>query len=636
MHSKNLNLSVSLDGKVEEILDVSRDYIEVNIRVPFQHEILLDYFKEALSEGTVFADLRARAARLGFDLETLVDADTDKQKNGNSAFSIDDSSIIYRAKIFPYMDDFLPRDGDWQRTLGYEGWNPGKLVAILDDDFVNQEELRISLMNDQVRLPKGSVLNEDSVMLSLNQKRYEPRMEKTNVLSLTQALDNLEREELGQFQRQVGSDLVVPSDGGLVTHTSLRSDSYSLLIAHDQKNGIRNTQALHVNPHSSVDLYLGLKGNSKSDTPIESVKVHFLKNPVHKLRSNVMIPDLKLADRVRTTEEHYNPKYTVHIHVPSYLSGKGNLIKIGDIDPDSPSDLRMLGKYIRNKKGGNLNIYFRTFPPQNIINQLISAETSENISSLVFSRPSILEESFSNTDYWDMKNLRKNDIEVIWDHPILDRLFFHRIGFMKASETDIFDQAYSSNSIFAAFGSAAYASEADKKNMNDATIGVSRFLGRFGYIVNGGGPAAMNESTNAAREAGLRVITVSLSIAQEQQQDSYRHIIIPFGGRHINIRQGIMTNYAGGGYLIYDGGSGTAFETFEAITKSIIEARNRPILLIGDSPVQQKVADLVDEHVRSGRLSSDIYRNFRHLPDGKQVYNALMDHYNLDDAVNFL
>jgi predicted Rossmann-fold nucleotide-binding protein len=614
-----LNLSTSLDGKVIEITKESEDSLNVWIKVPFVHQEHLDYFINALSNGTVFADLRARTSILGFDLRIIGE--------GNNAFVRDNMTIIYEATLFPYRDTFFPHDGHWKDIVGYIDWDAGKLVAVLHEQIVQRPEVESLIQQGKVKLREGSMLTEVGSFIKIDGNRYKPIPQKMNVACLRQAHDNLDREELAQFMEAEydHSGMVsVPANSGKLAHTSVRTGIFSLLLDHDQKEGVRTTQALHVSPHSSEDLFIGLKGNKTGSVSLDGVTAKFLKNPLLELKGTITVPGLKLEQTRDLAHEPYSPRYSAFIFRPNASTQK--ISKIADIDPEDSNDLKKFSGYLATLEGKSNILYFNTFPSGRIVNEFLAARIAEKLYGVIFCRAPVLGTSFSDTDFSDILRMRKCGIEVIWDHPTLDRLYFHRIGFMGDKERVFLENAYSSNSIVAAFGSASYCSQEDSTNINQAISGVAKFIGDTGYIINGGGPAIMQDISLAAKQHGLHVATASLAIAQEAPQQLYRHSIMPFGGRHINLRQGVMTDNTTG-TLVFSGGVGTDSETFEVLTKVIVESKAGWAYIIGDAPEQRALVSLIETNIAQKRAPELLRRHYKHLVSGAMVYDALMDHY---------
>jgi len=619
----DLNLSTSNDGVVEEVTSTTDSSLDVIIRVPFDHQLHLDHFQQALDQGTVFADMRSRTGRLGIDIST--------QGEKNEAFTIDQNSIVYSARISPYMTDFLPADGHWQKVVGYPGWNPGKLIALMPQNKVNADKIREHITEREVWLREGSVVTDDGVQLTLNHELMRPFPYKMNVDELWQMHSDLPRADLALFQylEQIDGPIIIPKNQGIVAHTNARLNGYSLIIRHDQDNGIRTTQAIHVSPHSGMDLAIGLKGSTTNDETIDHVIADFYADEKIALSPKFVVPELAL-DKLRRDAPRFSPLYRAHRHIPPTHGGQGLIGVMGDYDVKSSIDMKKFARDLSELDAKKHSLYFNTFPHIELIQSCLSPDYSDKVGAIIFHRPPMIGDSFNAAYYHKMKELADKGIEIIWDHPNNGRLFFHRIGFMADGDRVHYDNAYSSNSIFAVYGSASKCTDEDRENLHEALRCLAMITAQQAFVLNGGGPKLMEAASKSAEEFGLRIGTISLQIAQEQQQAAYRHLIMPFHGREINIRQQLMMEDAVGGYIVMPGGMGTYFETFEALTKNQIERKGRPTFIIGDHPIQHSVSALINAGIDDGRIHPDILKTIKFLKSGKDLGDAYMDHYHLD------
>jgi predicted Rossmann-fold nucleotide-binding protein len=373
-----------------------------------------------------------------------------------------------------------------------------------------------------------------------------------------------------------------------------------------------------------------LKGNKDADVTVDKVVADFYEDKKIELKHSIIVPDLTLRG-TRQEMPRYDPRYQTYMFFPGRGGNKGNIIKIGDVNPKEERDLISLSEYIR-KLGNVKNIfYFDTFPAIDILDVLACPENRRNVGAIVFATPPIMNATFSAEQYMRIKHLAERGVEVIWDHQKMGRLFFHRIAFMEDAERKFYDQAYSSSSIVAAFGSASRCTDEDRANAISAIEGFARFTGGIGYMLNGGGPYMMEAFTQAAKEHNLRVGTISLNIAQEQQQDTHRHLLMPFSDNDLSLRQSLMVE-ASTGYLVFEGGLGTLYEYFEVCVKNIIDRRARPIFVIGDSDFQKSAYGMLEKGVKTGKISASIFDVTYHLRHGNELFDKFMQHYNFQNS----
>ncbi len=621
-----LNKSVSPDGLVVGEPARFEDRLEVQVRIPFEHNIHLEYFLETLAQdgAEVIADLRSRVARLGLDLKLIGE--------GNQAFFPSGDSIYFRAAIRPYMPDFLPRDGSWIDTVAYQGWKVAKLVAVRPERIATADELTTKIEQGRVRLRTGSEL-DGTVRLTLSNKRYVPNEMRMNVRDLIEILsDRHSRHKLAQYQFVQDVDsLVVPADGGIVTHTWVRPEEYSLLILHDQGDGIRHTQAMHVSPHSAAILHIELKGNGKQDVPVDHVRARFYNDEVVKLKSKIVVPDINISGA--QPQLPYNPKNEVYLYVPAIEGDPGDTVPFMDVDSSSAEDLAELGRKIRDMPDpspGRYHFCFKTPPRRDILQIFSDPERRGKIGSIQFTFAPDVNDTFTSADYENLLYMTDLGIEFVWNHQKMGRLFFHRVGFMRADggvdERVLYDHADSSNSIASCFGSSAVCSDRDAADLEDAIEGWSRFTGGTGYIFNGGGPAMMTAASKAARRYSLRVGTINLVLA-EQPQSENPDIFMPFTEDDLNVRQGAMID-ASAVYMVFEGGLGTLFELFECATKNKLNREGKPILIIGDTDFQNNAYGLIQTGIRTRKVPEYVASTVHLLSSGAGVYDTLMQHYH--------
>jgi predicted Rossmann-fold nucleotide-binding protein len=386
---------------------------------------------------------------------------------------------------------------------------------------------------------------------------------------------------------------------------------------------------LHVSPHSAADLFFELKGNGKSDVVLTHVKTDFFKSKYIQLKSSIVIPQLKLSE-TRPVKKPYNPDYDVFRYAPG-VEDTGEIVRVSSVDPSNRAALRELSDKIEALPETKHIFYFNTFPPARILNEFTCSHNIDKTGAIVFSRAPISDETFSS-DYYTLLNLlQEQGVEVVWDHPGLGRLYYHRIAFMQFIERLAFDQAYSSNSIACAFGSSSVCTSTDLDDIQTATEGFARFTGGKGYIFNGGGPHMMSAFSEAARHYGLHAGTINL-IKAEEAQATKPDLFIPFSKDHLNTRQSVMID-TGSVFMVFEGGLGTLYELYECGTKNKINRSNKPTLIIGNTPFQKAAHELIQLGVKTHKIPGYVLDSTYRLNSGSEVYQTLMQHYNFQDAV---
>ena len=398
---------------------------------------------------------------------------------------------------------------------------------------------------------------------------------------------------------------------------------------------MKHTSAFYVEPHSQESQIIELKGNGKKDVKLRGITGNFYKSEYKEIKPRIIVPGVSLSAEDVHAKSHFRSPY---VFVP-----KGRTLeKLMKVSPNNPKSLREFDSKIRKKNDGVFIFY--TFPPAQVVAKLKSYAAEGRVGALVFSVPPFEEKRFNAQQYYDIRELAKYGVEVVWDSSQFGRMHFHRYAFMKPEKRGVFDKAYSSNSIMTVFGSHRPLSV---ENVNELAKVISGFYtytgGRHGYgtVFTGGGPGSMTQALHLALVHNMLTGAISLIKEGEYQSTDAKPInqmsivayskitpdfFVPFSMEDINVRQDTLLAMSNV-HVITEGGVGTFSEFYEICVKKGFYFTNEPIFLVGNPRYFKPLMEQMEIMDKAGRISSHIRKQVYFIPNGDRFLPKMIEHY---------
>lgn len=304
------------------------------------------------------------------------------------------------------------------------------------------------------------------------------------------------------------------------------------------------------------------------------------------------------------------------------------LRELAIVNPEKKEDIQRLEKKFKELSKSKHAIFVDVLPKEATIYTKLENEADHGrIGSLVFSRPPINRSFFSDGDYEEIKTLSNIGIEVYWDHPSFGRLVFHDIGFMKEEKILDYERARTSNNICTCYGSSSNVSNTARKDIRDALKAFRKYIGKSnsGYVINGGGPNAMNIISEAGKENELMVGTITISKHEREKQEIRPDVFFPFIDSSLHLRLENMLSPAGV-FLIFNGGVGTLEELYAVCTREKLSMIGKPMIIVGNTKLLRLVYKTIKEGTRSGQIPKSVMNCVKHAKKGSDVYDILCDY----------
>ena len=415
----------------------------------------------------------------------------------------------------------------------------------------------------------------------------------------------------------------------------MRPHDLSFAIDRKQKDGVQHSAAIVIEPHSQESQIIELKGNGRSYVKLSGITGNFYRSEYRKVEPRLIVPGASLsAEDVRAKPNFRSP----YVFVPRGQT----LERLLKVSPYNPRSLVDFDKAIRGRHNGIY--YFYTYPPQEVIAKIKSYAVEGKIGGLVFNVPPFGDKTFNAQQFYDIKELSKYGVKVVWDSSQFGRRLFHRYAFMHPEKMDIFDMAYKSNSIMTIFGSHRPYLVQGVREIDKVVHGFYIYTGGsrgYGTIFSGGGPGSMRQVLHLAFASKMHTGAISLVKEGEFQVTddkpaeladiaAYSKVIpdffIPFGIEDINVRQDTLLATSNV-YVVAEGGAGTFSEFFEVCVKKGFYFTNEPIFLLGGGGYFNPLIEQLGIMEKRGRISDQVRKHVYPIVDGNQFLPKLVSHY---------